>query len=326
MRDAIRTSRALGIPYLWVDALCIIQDDPSDWNQQCIEMDKIYKTSLVTVCAVSSRSCHEGFLSPSGPHMKFPFKSHLRPEIKGFYNLQFKYAVDRNEEATINTLVEFDKRHCRWASRAWVFQEWRLSRRRMVFGKSGLHFICSGGTESMGIAEYSKRRWSPHPDPPVPDEDALSRMSTREALDCWDLLLSDYSKFGETSLTNSSDIFPALAGLAKAFHRHLDDEYICGYWNSNLTRSLMWYNHRSFSLVARVDHMDWLRSSVHTTPSWSCLLHSSPTDNVLWSLPLGAQIREEYQRLLAEIVNTAGHRFGSVVRARIHLTNTGAET
>ncbi|KAK4109963.1 heterokaryon incompatibility, partial [Canariomyces notabilis] len=51
LRDAVRVTRALSIPYLWIDCLCALQDvdDPSDWNRQCWHMDEIYGCAEVTI-------------------------------------------------------------------------------------------------------------------------------------------------------------------------------------------------------------------------------------------------------------------------------------
>lgn len=63
MRDAVAICRALSIRYLWIDSLCIIQDNKSDWEQESEVMGLIYQSAFLTICAVSSDSCHRGFLT-----------------------------------------------------------------------------------------------------------------------------------------------------------------------------------------------------------------------------------------------------------------------
>jgi hypothetical protein len=57
IRDAILVSRALGVPYIWIDALCIIQDDnKKDWAEQATKMNQVYGGSILTLGAASAKS------------------------------------------------------------------------------------------------------------------------------------------------------------------------------------------------------------------------------------------------------------------------------
>jgi hypothetical protein len=61
-KDLITLSRELGIRYLWIDALCIIQDDETDWRKEAALMKDVYANAYLTVAASSIESPHEGFL------------------------------------------------------------------------------------------------------------------------------------------------------------------------------------------------------------------------------------------------------------------------
>jgi len=65
--DAVEVCRKVGIRYLWVDALCIIQDDESDKLDQIAKMGSIYKNSTVTIVAASTENVTDGFLSNGKP-------------------------------------------------------------------------------------------------------------------------------------------------------------------------------------------------------------------------------------------------------------------
>ncbi|KAF4628642.1 hypothetical protein G7Y89_g9504 [Cudoniella acicularis] len=65
IRDAVYVTRNLGIRYLWVDALCIIQDDPNDWAQETGIMGNIYKNAVVTVIAEASPDSNARIFSPA---------------------------------------------------------------------------------------------------------------------------------------------------------------------------------------------------------------------------------------------------------------------
>ena len=64
IQDAIFVTRQLGIRYLWVDALCIIQDSPKDKMREIEEMEDIYNRATLTIAAANADSCSRGFLSP----------------------------------------------------------------------------------------------------------------------------------------------------------------------------------------------------------------------------------------------------------------------
>jgi hypothetical protein len=46
-KDAIALTHALGISFLWIDSLCIIQDDAADWEAESGNMASIYENSYL---------------------------------------------------------------------------------------------------------------------------------------------------------------------------------------------------------------------------------------------------------------------------------------
>lgn len=67
LQHAVWTVRALGISYIWIDALCIIQDDLNDWTKEASRMGHTYQQSCVTTAATTSNSSFDGFLHDRGP-------------------------------------------------------------------------------------------------------------------------------------------------------------------------------------------------------------------------------------------------------------------
>ena len=61
-QDALRIIRVLGLRYLWVDSLCILQDSPADWKEQSSRMPDIYKNAFVTIAAAATKDCLGGIL------------------------------------------------------------------------------------------------------------------------------------------------------------------------------------------------------------------------------------------------------------------------
>ncbi|KAK4667357.1 hypothetical protein QC763_0056500 [Podospora pseudopauciseta] len=90
VQDAVAMTRALSLRYLWVDALCISQDDPADWDRQCVDMHKIYGNAFITLCAASSQSCRQRFLQPKPEHrILMPYRSSFAP-FSGQYCLRLR--------------------------------------------------------------------------------------------------------------------------------------------------------------------------------------------------------------------------------------------
>jgi hypothetical protein len=64
IKDAITATKRLGIRYLWVDALCIVQDDHDDWAAEAKRMSNVYKLSLCTIAATGSTHANSGLFQP----------------------------------------------------------------------------------------------------------------------------------------------------------------------------------------------------------------------------------------------------------------------
>ena len=63
-QDVITTVRELGIQYVWIDSLCIVQDSKEDWELECAKMGHIYQHSTITICAPAAADTSSGFLDP----------------------------------------------------------------------------------------------------------------------------------------------------------------------------------------------------------------------------------------------------------------------
>src|SRR5690606_1224898 len=63
---------ALGIPYLWIDSLCIIQDDKPDWNREAEHMADVYGNATVTFSADAALSSKDGLFRPVREQRRVP--------------------------------------------------------------------------------------------------------------------------------------------------------------------------------------------------------------------------------------------------------------
>ena len=127
IRDAIILTREIGERYLWVDSLCIIQDDPSDKASQIGAMDRIYSNAMLTIAATSGNRVDAGLAGMSaGPRT---FKQHVS-RVQGTL---LANRVPRFSAAVDDSI---------WNTRAWTLQERVMSRRVVFVGEHRCFFTC----------------------------------------------------------------------------------------------------------------------------------------------------------------------------------------
>jgi hypothetical protein len=67
VRDAVVFARRLGLRWVWVDALCFIQDSTLDWEAEAARTCNVYQGCFVCVAAKGAFSCEEGLFSVRDP-------------------------------------------------------------------------------------------------------------------------------------------------------------------------------------------------------------------------------------------------------------------
>ena len=129
--DAIEVTTNLGFKYLWVDALCIMQDSTEeaarhDMNQELAKMDQVYKNAVMTIVAACVPSVKDGFLQErtGSKQSCFDIPCRLSPQQFFVVHIQEHIMFDDTKEA-IN-------------SRAWTFQEQILSPRLLIYASHTL--------------------------------------------------------------------------------------------------------------------------------------------------------------------------------------------
>lgn len=264
LRDAVRVCRALSIPYLWIDALCILQDDDADWNEQCADMATIYGDSLVTLCASSSRSCREGFLVPRGPRCRLPFTSWKRRGLRDSYDLR---AIFTGERHSLWSRV-WDVALCPWARRGWVIQEKSSAARSLVFGDWNVHFSGTWHDDRWRGVGYGEVRETTLVTERV--RERLAHLDDAQRRRAWFNIIGSMCV---ATLSKPTDVLPALSGLAAMFHAAHPDVYIAGHWRRWLHGSLAW--HRDvpdplYRLEGFISDREAARAD-YIVPSWSAL-------------------------------------------------------
>jgi len=247
IQDAVLVCRCLGIDCLWVDALCIVQDDVAaqDWYQQSLQMDSIYSHAHLVISAAVASACTQGFL----PKDDLTWKDVTHVSSEGVKELR---AACRRESD--DRTPEGSMRNCALAKRGWTMQECVLPTRILHFGEHEVIWECNSGClcECGNAAVHDL--WK-HADVSlmnrvriVDDEfndahitDFLAG-STPDAL-CWvwERLVERYS---QRALTVADDKLPAISGLARLFQSSLKastEDYLAGVWKASLPHGLLWY-------------------------------------------------------------------------------------
>jgi Heterokaryon incompatibility protein (HET) len=300
-RDAIAVTRGLGIRYLWIDSLCIIQDSSEDWEKECIKMPQIYQNSTVTIAGPAASGCESGFLDRQSQ----PAFSEL-PLGGGIGSVQ----VHSGGRQYLN-VVSVPELDSPLSKRAWILQERLLSRRVLYFGSRQMYWEC------LTNVRYEKLHY-----PKVEhflDRGEVEKRSFGSArpkalwLDYWYSIVTTYSA---KNLTFSSDKLPALSGVAGKIQGLLGYCYVAGLWKEDLVRGLTWA--RSKMLDATPPSSPPIELSEYRAPSWSWACQEGTIFFVFRNM-IGTEILEEPDILDVKIQLRGRDPFGEIRSGHLRL-------
>lgn len=273
-QDAIDLSRQLEVNYLWIDSLCIIQDedDQSDWDRECFTMDKVYSHAFLNISATLSQSGTESLFQQC--HSQAPSLP-TRIDLSAHGNIKKQYIVNSNfwhdeiSEGPLN-------------NRGWVFQERFLACRVLHFGQRQIGWECQvseaigafpgGLPHSLSVGSRSKPG----------NREALSKASQEAQsqaqivqngllvsfvtdirfTEWWNSVIKDYSR---CKFTFTKDKLIALSGVAKYVAKSRPmDRYLAGMWQSCMVYGLAWFRiHDPGRIYSNTGSFDF------HAPSWS---------------------------------------------------------
>ncbi|CAM1503023.1 Fc.00g077990.m01.CDS01 [Cosmosporella sp. VM-42] len=308
-QDAVLITRALGLRYLWIDSLCIIQGDVRDWEDQSAKMADIYTGCYLNIATTRSSSGKEGFLGPRWTsrntwdwvrHFNAAASSSAgEPESRYRKCAVESYAVsnhddvDRYASSDLKVRLTVNASHdsmqtFRWIymykveapliQRGWVYQERNLSPRTVHFHSNEMMWDCPDmqrcECSTLNSLEIGGDGWSA----------SKSRISTMSSLGqsqvhgLWRTVVEDYCLL---DLTYESDRLPALGGLATKFFEHMPkDEYLAGLWKSSLGRDLLWKV--DSESAAKVSRRWQLGDKTPPSWSWASLVYGQGRHGISW--------------------------------------------
>jgi hypothetical protein len=311
IRDAIVLTQKLGVQYLWVDSLCIVQGDEADWKREAQQMGRIYERAVCTITALGAQHADDGlFLSGNRvPLLREDLRSTkeallpcitTKGEVVGHVSLSI---WPRFQCESKNSEFE-DFMESRWAKRGWVLQERLLSRRMVCFGRRQIYWMCmekrfnEDGTHiespNVVICTGSSLRGL------IPPIRYLYKIKNRslyagilkflertfhkvpEMEEMWQYIICDYSRCG---LTVANDKLIAVAGVASSFASLTGLTYFEGIWLESASFGLSWGSHSTqFQVVSnRGKLIFFFYCAIHLTlnvssvaPSWSWASSDGP--------------------------------------------------
>lgn len=304
-RDAIQITRGLGIQYLWIDSLCIVQDDKKDWEIESTKMADIYSGSQLNLAATHASGGADGCF---GKRWSMDIQNQI--EINVGEDVDIPIRPDEGEEEHYNILVrtalhiahEHFTRSMDYAStledvspllsRGWVFQERLLSTRALHFHAEELIWECASGIS----CECSRLEKFQGGDPngllQLCETNQVKMMflsmlsptvTASQLLDTWLEIITEY---GALKLTKQSDRLPAISGLASRVSEHLAGEYLGGLWSQDIPRALCWAkgsttgNEHPSSRVADSSVPSWSWASISN--------HSGDVPGITYNVPMVA--------------------------------------
>ena len=238
-RDAILITRALqnafGVKYIWIDALCILQDSPGDWDKEASNMADIYRHSFCNLAACVGFDSHSGLFGgrdPCSEHSCVVDATSIEGSTASFYKIENRMIYDTSVKASI------------LATRAWVLQEVLLAPRVLYFTPQQWVWECATLCASemapnetlIGFTNKKMSLDAPfvgsyEQSPPLGADYRLYRV--------W---MNTVNLYTSRKLTKARDKLVAISGLAKQMHAmlHIKDEYIAGLWRRNLILHMLW--------------------------------------------------------------------------------------
>lgn len=272
-QDAIIVTRALDIQFLWIDSLCIIQDDSEDWAAEAKLMEDVFSSAYCTIAA--SPKAGDGFLRPRPPRqfITIPTGSDGRYYICEAID-DFRGDV---EESELN-------------KRGWVLQERALSHRSIYFTTKQAYWECGKGIQSETLSRLLNSKAAFLGDPDFPKSSLKYLKGGRIRL--FEIL---YERYSNLEFTVKTDRAVAIIGLEKRLLKAFGTRGGFGILDLYLHRSLLWQRFGN-SVMKRLCY-----PTDQPVPSWSWMASDGaicyldiPLGKADWNLDISSPFSVEH--------------------------------
>ncbi|KAI0908761.1 hypothetical protein F4823DRAFT_639853 [Ustulina deusta] len=249
-QDAVCITYGLGLQYLWIDSLCIIQDDPFDWETESKLMERVFSSAYCTIAASCSFGSGDGFLKPR------PARRSVM--MQGLQDSDAAYFV-------CETIDDFfrDVEQSELNQRGWVLQERALSRRTIYFTERQSYWECGGGVR-IDLEIQHSRKASFLGDPNFPR--SVDQFAKGLRIEIFQDL---YERYSRLALSYPSDRPIAIRGLESRLINTFGTSGGVGIFDIYLHRSLLWQR-AGDTLKSITSFRD------APVPSWSWMAYDGP--------------------------------------------------
>lgn len=292
--DAVKMTRILGFEYIWIDSLCIIQDNVIDWEQQSSLMAFVYGNANLVIAASRASSTEDGFLKERKCYRESSLRIASVKNKENSLNLRYRLLQPKNLAPMLDPLDY----------RAWALQERLLARRYLAIGSHDMSWTCM--TSSACECEWWRVAsiWRHE----IVNIKRLAQDAAVEQLgELWRQKVLHH--YGSRDLTFASDNLVAISAIASIFQKKSQSKYLAGIWQDDLIFGLSW----------RSVHAAKNYASDYSAPSWSWA--SLPTLRHQTQVASQDRVKFEAEVTILEADTTVStlNQFGSVSSGFIKL-------
>ncbi|ORY12247.1 heterokaryon incompatibility protein-domain-containing protein [Clohesyomyces aquaticus] len=309
-QDAILVADRLGVQYIWIDSLCIIQDLHSDWSHESEQMSRVYGSSHVTIHGSAASNSDAGFLQCRPPNRYVRTKLCRAPGISDHWVwVQWPSSeLVWDLEDSVGPLWD----------RAWAFQELVLPPRIVEYSPVQMNFRCNAQhceetSRFFGNGchdGYKELLWIlSRPD--VINSPCLERrheayIGSGTRMTCQERWYELVEGYAGRKLTFENNKLPAIAGVAGKIRQLTGDTYMAGLWKHDLATGLCWGRRSQAYLKA---------PSEYVAPSWSW---ASTLGHVSVCMPKGRKLHVDLidWKLETDPLNALGEVFRGSITIR----------
>ncbi|KAI9155007.1 chlorogenic acid esterase precursor [Paramyrothecium foliicola] len=233
-KDAMYTALELGIMYIWIDSLCIMQDSAEDWMHESKRMGDVYSHAECNIAATGHRNGTFGLFSERNalPLAHFPLLVNLSLVDEDGEGTQFDGFFVRGDDYDFVNSVDRSVLN----SRAWVAQERALSPGIIHFTPEKIWWECKEliANEAYVMGDLV---WGND----VRRAGTIHSLKGKDKNEIYAFRRNFVSHYASTEVTRAEDRFPAVLGMARSMEEVLNEDFIAGFWKENLqtTRTVL---------------------------------------------------------------------------------------
>lgn len=295
IRDTMEVAKRLGIKILWVDAVCIFQDNTPESNldreYQLASMGLIYSCAFITIIGACGNGADDGLrgLRPGSRDFHQEAIEVIPGKLGLVATCSSRQVWTQKSDPMSAELRREDVDASTWSTRAWTYQERSLSRRCLIFAEGQVFWACDGGI-------FCEDSHFEHPDVlkglERSENDGPLRMDLadttggRGALafktidgilskrwttsrQFWQRYARDVETYSSRKMTMIGDVFNAFRSALEAYTKLSGEEFLWGHPKSQMGLSLLWQPTRNSTLYRRIIKDEAAGHGGTYLPSWA---------------------------------------------------------